>query len=62
MEFVDRRQIVRREVLDVLSGRLQRRQDDIAESVGAKVLGKRKWAIVHSTDAFGASGMKYGPY
>ena len=26
---------------------------------GAKVLGKRKWAIVHSTDAFGASGMKY---
>ena len=29
---------------------------------GAKVLGKRKWAIVHSTDAFGASGMKYGPY
>ena len=25
---------------------------------GAKVLGKRKWAIVHSTDAFGTSGMK----
>jgi branched-chain amino acid transport system substrate-binding protein len=26
---------------------------------GAKVLGKRKWAIVHSTDAFGTNGMKY---
>jgi len=26
---------------------------------GAKVLGKKKWAIVHSTDAFGTSGMKY---
>jgi branched-chain amino acid transport system substrate-binding protein len=26
---------------------------------GAKALGKRKWAIVHSTDAFGTSGMKY---
>ena len=26
---------------------------------GAKSLGKRKWAIVHSTDAFGTSGMKY---
>jgi branched-chain amino acid transport system substrate-binding protein len=25
---------------------------------GAKVLGKKKWAIVHSTDAFGTSGMK----
>jgi branched-chain amino acid transport system substrate-binding protein len=25
---------------------------------GAKVLGKRKWAIVHSTDAFGTGGMK----
>jgi branched-chain amino acid transport system substrate-binding protein len=25
---------------------------------GAKVLGKRRWAIVHSTDAFGANGMK----
>jgi branched-chain amino acid transport system substrate-binding protein len=25
---------------------------------GAKVLGKRKWAIVHSTDAFGTAGMK----
>jgi branched-chain amino acid transport system substrate-binding protein len=25
---------------------------------GAKVLGKRKWAIVHSTDAFGTNGMK----
>src|ERR1700681_2264092 len=25
---------------------------------GAKALGKRKWAIVHSTDAFGTSGMK----
>jgi branched-chain amino acid transport system substrate-binding protein len=24
----------------------------------AKVLGKRKWAIVHSTDAFGTAGMK----
>ena len=23
---------------------------------GATVLGKRKWAIVHSTDAFGTSG------
>jgi branched-chain amino acid transport system substrate-binding protein len=26
---------------------------------GAKTLGKKKWAIVHSTDAFGTSGMKY---
>jgi branched-chain amino acid transport system substrate-binding protein len=26
---------------------------------GAKALAKRKWAIVHSTDAFGTSGMKY---
>jgi branched-chain amino acid transport system substrate-binding protein len=26
---------------------------------GVKVLGKRKWAIVHSTDAFGTNGMKY---
>jgi branched-chain amino acid transport system substrate-binding protein len=26
---------------------------------GAKALGKRKWAIVHSTDAFGTSGMRY---
>jgi branched-chain amino acid transport system substrate-binding protein len=26
---------------------------------GAKVLDKRKWAIVHSTDAFGTNGMKY---
>jgi len=25
---------------------------------GANVLGKRKWAIVHSTDAFGTAGMK----
>jgi branched-chain amino acid transport system substrate-binding protein len=25
---------------------------------GAKALGKRKWAIVHSTDAFGTNGMK----
>jgi branched-chain amino acid transport system substrate-binding protein len=25
---------------------------------GAKVLGKKKWAIVHSTDAFGTAGMK----
>ena len=25
---------------------------------GGKVLGKRKWAIVHSTDAFGTNGMK----
>src|SRR5271163_3708973 len=25
---------------------------------GAKVLGRRKWAIVHSTDAFGTAGMK----
>jgi branched-chain amino acid transport system substrate-binding protein len=25
---------------------------------GGKILGKRKWAIVHSTDAFGTSGMK----
>src|SRR5215471_3475422 len=25
---------------------------------GAKTLGKRKWAIVHSTDAFGTNGMK----
>jgi branched-chain amino acid transport system substrate-binding protein len=25
---------------------------------GAKALGKKKWAIVHSTDAFGTSGMK----
>jgi branched-chain amino acid transport system substrate-binding protein len=25
---------------------------------GVKVLGKRKWAIVHSTDAFGTAGMK----
>jgi branched-chain amino acid transport system substrate-binding protein len=25
---------------------------------GIKVLGKRKWAIVHSTDAFGTGGMK----
>src|SRR5580704_9440385 len=25
---------------------------------GAKVLGKTKWAIVHSTDAFGTNGMK----
>jgi branched-chain amino acid transport system substrate-binding protein len=25
---------------------------------GAKVFGKRKWAIVHSTDAFGTNGMK----
>jgi branched-chain amino acid transport system substrate-binding protein len=25
---------------------------------GVKVLGKRKWAIVHSTDAFGTNGMK----
>jgi branched-chain amino acid transport system substrate-binding protein len=25
---------------------------------GVKTLGKRKWAIVHSTDAFGANGMK----
>jgi branched-chain amino acid transport system substrate-binding protein len=25
---------------------------------GAKALGKKKWAIVHSTDAFGANGMK----
>jgi branched-chain amino acid transport system substrate-binding protein len=25
---------------------------------GAKVLGKRKWAIVHSTDAFGTNGMR----
>jgi branched-chain amino acid transport system substrate-binding protein len=24
---------------------------------GAKILGRRKWAIVHSTDAFGTSGM-----
>ena len=26
---------------------------------GTKTLGKKKWAIVHSTDAFGTSGMKY---
>ena len=26
---------------------------------GVKALGKKKWAIVHSTDAFGTSGMKY---
>jgi branched-chain amino acid transport system substrate-binding protein len=26
---------------------------------GVKALAKRKWAIVHSTDAFGTSGMKY---
>jgi branched-chain amino acid transport system substrate-binding protein len=26
---------------------------------GAKTLNKKKWAIVHSTDAFGSSGMKY---
>jgi branched-chain amino acid transport system substrate-binding protein len=26
---------------------------------GVNVLGKKKWAIVHSTDAFGTSGMKY---
>jgi branched-chain amino acid transport system substrate-binding protein len=26
---------------------------------GAKTLGKKKWAIVHLTDAFGTSGMKY---
>jgi branched-chain amino acid transport system substrate-binding protein len=26
---------------------------------GTNVLGKKKWAIVHSTDAFGTSGMKY---
>ncbi len=26
---------------------------------GVKALGKRKWAIVHSTDAFGTSGMRY---
>jgi branched-chain amino acid transport system substrate-binding protein len=26
---------------------------------GTKALGKRKWAIVHSTDAFGTAGMKY---
>jgi branched-chain amino acid transport system substrate-binding protein len=26
---------------------------------GARALGKKKWAIVHSTDAFGTSGMKY---
>ena len=25
---------------------------------GVKTLGKKKWAIVHSTDAFGTSGMK----
>src|SRR5262249_38293540 len=25
---------------------------------GAKTLGKKKWAIVHSTDAFGTNGMK----
>src|SRR5258707_4072424 len=25
---------------------------------GAKPIGKKKWAIVHSTDAFGTSGMK----
>ncbi|MBO0753218.1 MAG: ABC transporter substrate-binding protein [Bradyrhizobiaceae bacterium] len=25
---------------------------------GAKVLGKKRWAIVHSTDAFGTNGMK----
>ena len=25
---------------------------------GTKMLGKRKWAIVHTTDAFGTSGMK----
>lgn len=25
---------------------------------GANILGKRKWAIVHSTDAFGTAGMK----
>jgi branched-chain amino acid transport system substrate-binding protein len=25
---------------------------------GVNTLGKRKWAIVHSTDAFGANGMK----
>ena len=37
---------------DVYSARV------IAE-YGAKSLGKRKWAIVHSTDAFGTSGMKY---
>ena len=26
---------------------------------GATALGKKKWAIVHSTDAFGTNGMKY---
>ena len=26
---------------------------------GTNTLGKKKWAIVHSTDAFGTSGMKY---
>ena len=26
---------------------------------GVKTLGKKKWAIVHSTDAFGTGGMKY---
>src|SRR5271165_6808735 len=36
---------------DVYSARV------IADS-GVKALGKKKWAIVHSTDAFGTSGMK----
>src|SRR5215471_1774086 len=30
----------------------------IIADYGVKTLGKKKWAIVHSTDAFGTSGMK----
>src|SRR3982074_493467 len=39
MEFVDRREIVRRQMLDVFSRRLQRRQDDIAHSASLVVVG-----------------------
>jgi hypothetical protein len=39
MEFVDRRKIIGRQMLDVFSRRLQRRQDDVAERAFLIVIG-----------------------
>jgi hypothetical protein len=39
MEFVDRRKIVRGQMLDVFSRRCQRRQDDVAEGASLVVVG-----------------------
>jgi hypothetical protein len=39
MEFVDRRKIIGRQMLDIFSRRFQRRQDDVAERTFLIVVG-----------------------